>query len=148
LDLDDLYRLLRTTHVQAQAVVDTVREPLLVLDRELTVLSASRSFYETFGVGRDETLGRHLYELGDGQWDIPDLRHLLEAVIPRSAAVEGYEVEHDFPGLGRRAVLLHARRLSAPTTTAPRSCSRSRTSPSGAGGSASASCATASCATG
>jgi len=114
LNLDDLYRLLRTTHVQAQAVVDTVREPLLVLDRELTVLSASRSFYETFGVGRDDTLGRHLYELGNGQWDIPDLRHLLEAVIPRSAAVEGYEVEHDFPGLGRRAVLLHARRLSRP----------------------------------
>ena len=114
MDLDDLSRLLRTTHVQAQAVVDTVREPLLVLDRELTVLSASRSFYETFGVGRDDTLGRHLYELGNGQWDIPDLRHLLEAVIPRSTAVEGYEVEHDFPGLGRRAVLLHARRLSRP----------------------------------
>ena len=114
MDLDDLYRLLRTTHVQAQAVVDTVREPLLVLDRELTVLSASRSFYEAFGVGRDETLGRHLYELGNGQWDIPDLRHLLEAVIPRSTAVEGYEVEHDFPGLGRRSMLLHARRLSHP----------------------------------
>ena len=114
MDQDDLYRLLRTTHVLAQGIVDTVREPLLVLDRELTVLSASRSFYEVFGVGRDETLGRHLYDLGDAQWDIPDLRHLLEAVIPRSAAVEGYEVEHDFPGLGRRAVLLHARRLSHP----------------------------------
>jgi PAS domain-containing protein len=103
LNLEDLYRLMRTTHVQAQGVVDTVREPLLVLDRELTVLSASRSFYEAFGVGRDETLGRRLYELGDGQWDIPDLRHLLEAVIPRSTAVEGCEVEHDFPGLGRGA---------------------------------------------
>lgn len=66
MNLDDLYRLMRTTHVQAQGVVDTVREPLLVLDRELTVPSASRSFYEAFGVGRDETLGRRLYELGDG----------------------------------------------------------------------------------
>jgi PAS domain-containing protein len=90
MNLEDLYRLLRTTHVQAQSIVDTVREPLLVLDRELTVVNASRSFYEAFGVGRDETLGRHLYELGNGQWDVPDLRHLLEQVIPRSAAVEGY----------------------------------------------------------
>ena len=115
---EDLYRLLRTTHVQAQSIIDTVREPLLVLDRDLTVVSASRSFYEVFGVGRDETLGRHLYELGDGQWDVPDLRHLLEQVIPRSAAVEGYEVERDFPGLGRRAVLLHARRLTHPDNNA------------------------------
>jgi PAS domain S-box-containing protein len=117
-NLEDLYRLLRTSHVQAQSIVDTVRDPLLVLDRELTVVSASRSFYEAFGVGRDETLGRHLYELGDGQWDIPDLRHLLEQVIPRSVAVEGYEVEHDFPGLGRRAMLLHARRLFHPDNNA------------------------------
>ena len=66
MNLEDLYRLLRSTHVQAQGIVDTVREPLLVLDRDLVVLSASRSFFETFGVGRDETLGRHLYELGQG----------------------------------------------------------------------------------
>jgi two-component sensor histidine kinase len=116
-NLEDLYRLLRTNHVQAQSIVDTVREPLLVLDRDLCVVAANRSFFEVFQVGRDETIGRRLYELGDGQWDIPDLRHLLEAVIPRSAAIEGYEVEHAFPDLGRRTMLLNARKLFHPDNT-------------------------------
>ena len=66
------------------------------------MVAASRSFFEIFCVDRDETLGRHLYELGDRQWDIPDLRRLLEEVIPKSAAVEGYEVEHDFRRLRLR----------------------------------------------
>ncbi len=114
MNLEDLYRLLRVAHVQAQSIVDTVREPLLVLDEKLCVVAASRSFFETFCVDRDETLGRHLYELGDRQWDIPDLRRLLEAVVPKSVAVEGYEVEHDFPHLGRRTMRLHARKLFHP----------------------------------
>src|SRR5919206_2539326 len=113
-NLEDLYRLLRTEHVQAQSIVDTVREPLLVLDRDLRVVAASRSFFEVFGVERDETVGRPLHELGDRQWDLPDLRRLLEGVIPRSRAVEGLEVEHDFPDLGRRTMLLSARRLFRP----------------------------------
>jgi two-component sensor histidine kinase len=113
-NLEDLYRLLRTSHTQAQGMVDTVREPLLVLDRDLCIVAASRSFFEVFQVGRDETVGRHLYDLGDGQWDIPDLRHLLEAVIPKSLAVESYEVEHKFPHLGRRIMLLNARKLFHP----------------------------------
>jgi PAS domain S-box-containing protein len=116
-NLEDLYRLLRTTHLQAQSIVDTVREPLLVLDRDLRVVAASRSFFDTFKVDRDETIGRPVYELGERQWDIPDLRHLLEAVIPRSRAVEGYEVEHEFPHLGRRAMLLSARKLFHPDNT-------------------------------
>ena len=114
MNLEDLYRLMRVAHVQAQGIVDTGREPLLVLDAGLCVLAASRSFFEVFRVDRDETLGRHLYELGEGQWDIPDLRHLLEEVIPKSAAVEGYEVEHDFPHLGRRTMRLDARKLFHP----------------------------------
>ncbi len=114
MNLEDLYRLMRIAHVQAQSIVDTVREPLLVLDEKLCVVAASRSFFEAFCVDRDATLGRHLYELGDGQWDIPDLRHLLEAVIPRSTAVEGYEVEHDFPHLGRRTMRLDARKMFHP----------------------------------
>src|SRR3712207_797952 len=100
--------------VQAQSIVDPVREPLLVLDAGLCVQAASRSFFEVFRVGRDETLGRHLYELGEGQWDVPELRRLLEEVIPRSVAVEGYEVEHDFPRLGRRTMRLDARKLFHP----------------------------------
>ena len=127
MNLEDLYRILRTTHVQAQSIVDTVRVPLLVLDRELRVVAASRSFFEAFCVERDETIGRPLYELGERQWDIPDLRHLLEAVIPRSRAVEGYEVEHEFPHLGRRTMLSTPASCSTPTATAPPSCSRSRT---------------------
>jgi PAS domain-containing protein len=66
----------------AQAIVDTVREPLLVLDKDLRVIAASRSFYETFQADRQETQGRLLYTLGDGQWDIPALRTLLEKVVP------------------------------------------------------------------
>ena len=111
MNLEDLYRLLRGAHVQAQGIVDTVPLPLLVLDRDLCVLSASRAFFQTFKAGRDETIGRHLYELGEGQWDIPELRHLLENVIPKSAAVLDYEVAHDFPSLGRRTMLLTARKL-------------------------------------
>jgi two-component sensor histidine kinase len=113
-NLEDLYRLLRSEHVQAQGIVDTVPHPLLVLGQDLCVLSASRAFFETFRVSRDETLGHPLYELGNGQWDIPELRQLLDQVIPKSAAVIDDEVRHDFPGVGRRTMLLSARRLFHP----------------------------------
>jgi hypothetical protein len=72
----------------AQAIVDTVREPLLVLDKDLRVLAASRSFYLTFKVARTETLGRLLYALGDGQWDIPRLRSLLENIVPEHGVMD------------------------------------------------------------
>jgi len=112
--LEDLYRLMRNGHVQAQSIVDTAPDPLLVVDGSLCVETASRAFYETFKVSRDETIGKPIYELGDGQWDIPELRHLLEEVIPKSTAVIDYEVERDFPGVGRRKMLLTARRLFHP----------------------------------
>jgi PAS domain-containing protein len=116
-DLDDLYRLLRGAHIQAQAVVDTVRDPLLVLDANLCVVSANRAFYEVFEVGRDETLGVPVYQLGDGQWDIEELRLLLDRVIPKSAAVTDYEVNARFPHIGRRTMLVSARRLVYPDTS-------------------------------
>jgi chemotaxis protein methyltransferase CheR len=78
----------------AQAIVDTVREPLLVLDKDLRVVAASRSFYLTFRVSRQDTQGRLLYALGDGQWDIPALRTLLEKIVPGHGVMEDYEVEH------------------------------------------------------
>ena len=112
--LEDLYRLLRTDHVQAQGIVDTLSEPLLVLDQGLCILSANRSFYETFLVSRDETVGQSIFALGNGQWEIPDLRRLLGEIIPRSAAVIGFEVKHDFPRIGERSYLLTARRLVHP----------------------------------
>ncbi|TIS66236.1 PAS domain-containing protein [Mesorhizobium sp.] len=114
MNMEDLYRLLRTGHVQLQGIVDTVADPLVVLDEGLSVQNASRSFFETFKVDRDETIGQHIYELGNGQWDIPELRHLLSAVIPKSLAVINYEVEHDFPDIGRRTMLLTARTLHHP----------------------------------
>ncbi len=95
----------------AQAIVNTIHEPLLVLDDEIRVLTASRSFYEWFKVDAEHTLGRLLYALGDGQWDIPALRLLLETIIPEKAAMDGFEVEHDFPGLGSRTMLLNARKV-------------------------------------
>jgi two-component sensor histidine kinase len=114
LNMEDLYRLLRTGHVQAQGIVDTISDPLLVLDASLVVQSASRSFFETFNVDRYETIGQPIYELGNGQWDIPALRRLLEEVIPKAAAIINYEVEHDFPGIGRRTMLVTARTLYHP----------------------------------
>src|SRR5579864_8516714 len=94
-----------------QAIVDTVREPLLVLDEELRVVTASRSFYTAFKVNREEIEGRLLFELGSGQWNIPGLRKLLEDVIPRHTTIEKYEVEHQFPSIGRRTMLLNARKI-------------------------------------
>jgi two-component sensor histidine kinase len=114
MNLADIYRLMRYGHVQAQGIVDTVPDPLLVLDQDLRVENVNRAFCQTFKVGRDETVGQHLYDLGNGQWDIPELRRLLEDVIPNSTAVLDYEVEHDFPGLGRRTMLLSAQRLFHP----------------------------------
>jgi two-component sensor histidine kinase len=93
----------------AQAIVDTVREPLLVLDKDLRVLAASRSFYSTFKVSEADTQGRLLYALGDGQWDIPRLRLLLEKIVPERGEMEDYEVEHQFPDIGKRTMLLNAR---------------------------------------
>jgi chemotaxis protein methyltransferase CheR len=95
----------------AQGIVDTVREPVLVLDKDLRVIAASRSFYSAFKVSPEDTVGRLLYALGDGQWDIPKLRVLLEKIIPEQGVMEGYEVEHEFPGLGSRTMRLNARQV-------------------------------------
>src|SRR5436190_10819448 len=95
----------------AQAIVNTIIEPFLVLDDRLRVLTASRSFYDTFKVNPAETNGRLLYNLGDGQWDIPALRTLLETIIPERTAMDGFEVDHDFPLVGRRTMLLNARKV-------------------------------------
>jgi PAS domain S-box-containing protein len=97
----------------AQNIVDTVREPLLILDATLRVRSANRAFYQTFHVSPGETEGRLIYELGNGQWDIPDLRRLLEEIVPKSSVFDDFELEHTFPIIGRRVMLLNARKLQA-----------------------------------
>lgn len=101
----------RATRDFAEAIVDTVREPLLVLNEKLQVVSASRSFYRHFQVVPQDTVGQLVYALGNGQWAIPALADLLETVLPRDSSFEGYVVDHDFPGIGRRKMLLNARRL-------------------------------------
>ena len=95
----------------ADAIVETVREPMLVLDEKLRVVAASRAFYSRFKVSIDDTRGQLFYELGDGQWDIPDLRALLEKVIPEKGAMDDYEVAHEFPEIGHRTMLLNARQV-------------------------------------
>lgn len=99
----------------AESIVDTVREPLVVLDGTLKVISASRSFYEDFKVAPQDTVGRQLYELGNRQWDIPKLRELLETELPNKQVIEGFEVVHDFPVIGQRKMLLNARRITGKT---------------------------------
>jgi two-component system CheB/CheR fusion protein len=96
---------------RANAIVATVREPLLILDRELRVEKANRAFYRRFEMRPEETQGRLLWELGGGQWDQPDLRSSLEDVLARDGSFEDLEVEQEFPGVGRRTMALNARRL-------------------------------------
>ncbi|MBK5258768.1 MAG: response regulator [Thermoanaerobaculia bacterium] len=104
-------QLLDQIETYAQDVVDTVREPLLILDSSLRVHSANRAFYQTFHVSSQETENRLIYELGNGQWDIPALRTLLEDIVPMSSVFNDFELEHDFPVIGRRVMLLNARKL-------------------------------------
>ena len=92
-------------------ILDTIREPLLVLDSDLKVLAANRSFYKSFKVTQEETVGNLIYDLGNRQWDIPKLRMLLEDIIPNANKFDDYEVEHVFPSLGRKIMLLNARRI-------------------------------------
>ncbi len=104
-------QLLEQIESYAQDVVDTVREPLLILDSSLRVHSANRAFYQTFHVSAEETENQLIYELGNGQWDIPALRTLLEDIVPKSSVFNDFELEHNFPVIGRRVMLLNARKL-------------------------------------
>ncbi len=92
-------------------IVMTLREPLLVLDPCLRVKAASRAFYRVFQVNPEETIGRNIFDLGNGQWDIPALRKLLVELLPTHSTFDDYTVEHDFPDIGKRIMLLNARRL-------------------------------------
>jgi PAS domain S-box-containing protein len=95
----------------AESIINTVREPLIVLDQDLRVVSVSRSFYEVFKVNPKETVGQLIYDLGNKQWNIPKLRELLETILPQKTTFDNYEVEHDFAAIGRRIMLLNARQI-------------------------------------
>ena len=95
----------------AESILNTIREPLIVLDRDFRVIKASLNFYKTFQVQPQETEGQSLYALGDGQWDIPELRSLLDRIVAKDSTVEAFEVVHIFPVIGAKTFLLNARRF-------------------------------------
>jgi PAS domain-containing protein len=101
------------------AIVNTIRLPLLVLNGEMRVIALSPSFSQTFRVLPEETTGRLLFDLGNGQWDISALRHLLKNVIPGHTTMEAFEVEHEFPDIGHRVMSLDAREIRHPEAESP-----------------------------
>ncbi|MHB1346724.1 MAG: PAS domain-containing sensor histidine kinase [Candidatus Humimicrobiaceae bacterium] len=104
-------RTVKNSLEYSESIINTIREPLIILDQDLRVVSASRSFFEFFKVNPKETLGQLIYDLGNKQWDIPKLRELLENILPQQAAFDNYEVEHDFTTIGRHIMLLNARQI-------------------------------------
>ena len=115
-DVTERRRQERVAHealAYADNILATLREPFLVLDQNQRVVTANRSFYQKFRVVPEETLGRFVYDLGNRQWDIPDLRTLLEDIVPKSSFFEDFELEHTFPEIGRRVMVLNACKLPA-----------------------------------
>jgi len=94
-----------------ESIVETIREPLIVLAPDLKVITANRSFYETFQATPKETEGRFIFDVGNHQWDIPVLRKLLEEIIPQNTHFNNFEVDYTFPHIGRKRMLLNARRI-------------------------------------
>ncbi len=94
-----------------KTVVDVVREPVLILDKNLCVLAANESFYRLFQVEINETENTLVYKLGNGQWDIPDLRRLLEDILPKNSFFKGFKVTHNFPSIGHKIIILNARQI-------------------------------------
>lgn len=111
LELQRMEAGIRDAQKYAESIVDAVREPLLVLDSHLAVLTANHSFFATFSVTSAETIGRFIYELGGRQWDIPRLRILLEEILPNQSELADYEVELEFPTIGHKVFMLNAREV-------------------------------------
>jgi PAS domain S-box-containing protein len=95
-------------------LVETIREGILVLEPDLTIRFANRSFCHMFAVAPEHTVGRKLFEIGNGEWDIPKLRTLLETIISGRKTIEAFEVEHFFPSIGQRIMVLNARTVYRP----------------------------------
>jgi two-component system, chemotaxis family, CheB/CheR fusion protein len=110
-EVRSVQRLAEDAGAYAESIVETIREPLLVLDSDFRVVSGNKAFYETFGISRQESEGVSVYELGSGQWNIPEFRELLEKIIPEKNSFQDFRVEHDFPVIGHRVLALNARRI-------------------------------------
>lgn len=104
-------RLWEKSWTYIKTVVDVVREPVLILDQEFRVMAANESFYRAFQVEAKDTENRVVYELGNGQWNIPALRKLLEDILPQNTFFKGFEVTHEFPFIGHKVMLLNARQI-------------------------------------
>lgn len=104
-------QLIKEARAYSENIVETMREPLIVLNMDLKVISANRAFYKTFKVDHKETEDRFIYDLGNRQWDIPKLRTLLEEILPNNNIFDDYEIEHDFEDIGTKTMLFSARRL-------------------------------------
>ncbi|HVF69937.1 MAG TPA: ATP-binding protein [Xanthomonadales bacterium] len=98
-------------YAYAEAIVETVREPLIILDGNLRIKTANKSFFDTFKVTKKETYNKLIFDLGNGQWDIPELKKLLRKILPKSSQFNDFEVNHEFKGLGKKIMLLNARRI-------------------------------------
>lgn len=114
---DFFERLWEESWTYIKTVVDVVREPVVILDKDLRIMAANESFYQTFQVEPKETEKRIIYTLGNGQWNIPALRKLLEGILPKNTFFKGFEVAHDFPSIGRKVMILNARRIYKENTS-------------------------------
>ena len=110
-ELKQAHEIQRNARLYAESIVAAVRQPLLILNADLTVRTANKAFYRTFQTIPADTERRRVYDLGNGQWNIPELRELLEQIIPQNESFEDYEVEYTFPATGRRKMLLNAHRI-------------------------------------
>ena len=102
---------LNNSRLYTEGIVSTIRDPLIILDKNLRVKRATGGFYKKFNVNATETEGRHIYDLGNGQWDIPALRELLEDVLPSKKEMTDFEVNHVFPAIGKKTLCLNARQI-------------------------------------
>jgi PAS domain-containing protein len=110
-DSDFVVNYWDTSWTYIKTVVDVVHDPILILDKDFRVLSANESFYEKFKTNRKDTEGQIVYELGNEQWNIPELRKLLEDILPKKTFFKGFEVTHIFPQIGRRVMILNSRQI-------------------------------------
>jgi hypothetical protein len=111
IEADFFGRMWEESWTYIKTVVDVVREPVLVLDKDLRVMAANEPFYRTFQVDVKDTEKKIVYDLGNGQWNIPALRKLLEDILPKHSFFKGFEVAHDFPFIGRKVMILNARQI-------------------------------------
>jgi nitrogen-specific signal transduction histidine kinase len=112
-------RLSKESWIYIKTVINTVREPVLILDKDLRVMAANESFYRMFQVDQIDTEHTLVYELGNGQWNIPALRKLLEEILPQNKFFKDFDVVHDFPVIGEKSMLLNARQIHFTEDTAP-----------------------------